>query len=91
VASTLGSILAAPGARLADILQTLRRVAALPIVVVGREGSTSLAPRRVIATIRLHLGIRQGRIFAHGVVPWTPSFVVTEGSGSTPYDLLRID
>jgi len=59
-------------------------------VVIGRDDSGLLDPLRAIATIRLTLTIRQGRIFLHGVAPWTPNFVLADGSEGRPYELLRV-
>jgi hypothetical protein len=45
---------------------------------------------RASAAARLELTVRQGRIFIHGISPWTPNYVLTDGTERTPYTLLRV-
>jgi hypothetical protein len=59
-------------------------------MVIARKGSEGLEHLQAIATTRIDVSIQQGRIFVHGLIPWTPNFVLVEGSESRPYDLLRI-
>jgi KaiC/GvpD/RAD55 family RecA-like ATPase len=66
------------------------RGAAVHQIVLVRPGSPLLTLLRVNAATRLACELHQGRVFVHGISPWTPNFVLTEGSGAAPYDLLRI-
>ncbi|MGA7922654.1 MAG: hypothetical protein WCA77_01595, partial [Thermoplasmata archaeon] len=59
-------------------------------LVVGPTGAPLFERLRRLAGLHLHLSVRLGRIFIYGSNPWTPAFVMTEGQGNTPYDLLRI-
>ena len=45
---------------------------------------------RPVASTRLLLFSREGRIFIHGIIPRTPSLVLTEGDDRSPYHLLLI-
>jgi hypothetical protein len=76
--------------QLAVVLATSVRGAALHQVTVARSTSPLLGSLRVNATARLAVELHQGRVFVHGIAPWTPNFVLTEGSDPAPYDLLRI-
>ena len=77
-------------ARVAEAYQPAIRDVPVHAVIVAREEPELVAPLRVTAAVRVAVGIRQGRVFLHGIVPWTPSFVLTEGSETSPYELLRV-
>jgi KaiC/GvpD/RAD55 family RecA-like ATPase len=62
----------------------------LHLVIVGREGVPLFEAMRPLGSLHIHLRIRQGRVFAYGSKPWTPGFVLAEGTETSPYDLLRI-
>jgi KaiC/GvpD/RAD55 family RecA-like ATPase len=64
--------------------------APMHLVVVGRTGVPLFESLRSIAAIQIHLRGRQGRVFVYGSKPWTSGLVLTEGTDSLPYDLLRI-
>jgi KaiC/GvpD/RAD55 family RecA-like ATPase len=64
--------------------------APMHVVVLGRTGVPLFESLRSIAAIHLHLRVRQGRVFAYGSKPWTSGLVLTEGTETAPYDLLRI-
>jgi len=72
------------------ILMSAVRGASVHSIVIAREGSPLLGPLRVNATTRIGVEFHQGRVFVHGTAPWTPNFVLTEGTESHPYDLLRV-
>jgi KaiC/GvpD/RAD55 family RecA-like ATPase len=72
------------------ILMSAVRGAPVHAIVIAREGSPILGPLRVNATTRVAVEFHQGRVFVHGVSPWTPNFVLTDGTGDSPYDLLRV-
>jgi len=76
--------------RIPDAFQTATKAGPFHMILVGRKGSPLLDPIRAVATTRLVMNIQQGRIFVHGVAPWTPKFVLTEGSRERPYQLLRV-
>jgi hypothetical protein len=59
-------------------------------VAVGRADTPFFEPFRSIAAVHIHVRIRQGRAFLYGSKPWTPGFVLTEGSDGGPFELLRI-
>jgi hypothetical protein len=78
------------GLRLPEVFQTAIRGLPLHSIVLARQENELVGALRVIATIRLQGSVRQGQIFLHGVAPWTPTYVLSEGSESTPYDLRRV-
>lgn len=59
-------------------------------IITGPRDAPTLDPLRAIASIRIVVSVRQGRIFLHGVAPWTPNLVLAEGAEGTPYHLLRV-
>jgi hypothetical protein len=77
-------------ARIPGMFHAITKVGPTHMILVGRKGSDALDPIRAIASTRLVMSIHQGRIFVHGVAPWTPKFVLTEGSRERPYQLLRV-
>lgn len=64
--------------------------APMHLVVVGRAGVPLFESLRSLAAIQIHLRGRQGRVFVYGSKPWTSGLVLTEGTDTIPYDLLRI-
>jgi KaiC/GvpD/RAD55 family RecA-like ATPase len=64
--------------------------APMHLVVVGRAGVPLFESLRSLAAIQIHLRGRQGRVFVYGSKPWTSGLVLTEGTETLPYDLLRI-
>lgn len=75
---------------LPDVITDLVRGRPAHAVLVGRKGSVDLDPYRMIASVRISLSIRQGRIFLHGVYPWTEDLVLVDGDEETPYHLIRV-
>jgi hypothetical protein len=91
IASSMGTPLSPEiQARIPEAFHHATRAAFCHMVLVGRSGSALLEHVRPIATIRLIINLSQGRIFIRGVNPWTPNFVLTEGSTDQAYRLLRI-
>jgi hypothetical protein len=76
--------------RLSDTFNAATKAGPVHMILVGRKGFPLLDEIRAIATKRLVLAVKQGRIFVHGVTPWTPKFVLAEGSNERPYHLLRV-
>jgi KaiC/GvpD/RAD55 family RecA-like ATPase len=76
--------------RLPGVLLAGFRDAPVHGIVICRRTSPLLAPMRASAAARLELTVRQGRIFIHGISPWTPNYVLTDGTERTPYTLLRV-
>ncbi len=76
--------------RLPGQIQQAVRGAPIHAIAVGSASSPLFEPLRSTAALRLHLRQVQGRLFLHGSDPWTPKFVLTEGSESAPYGLLRV-
>ncbi len=76
--------------RLPAQIQQAVRGAPIHAIAVGPPSSPLLEPMRSSAALRLHLRQVQGRLFIHGSDPWTPKFVLTEGTDSAPYGLLRV-
>lgn len=64
--------------------------APMHLVVVGRTGSPLFESVRSLAALHIHVRGRQGRVFVYGTKPWTTGLVLTEGTDTMPYDLLRI-
>lgn len=57
---------------------------------VGSEEDPLTQSLRTMANTRLRLVSREGRVFVHGIIPRTPSLVLTEGDDRSPYHLLLI-
>jgi KaiC/GvpD/RAD55 family RecA-like ATPase len=76
--------------RLPGQIQAAVRGSPIHAIAVGSSPSALLDPLRSTAALRLHVRQVQGRVFLHASDPWTPSFVLTEGTDTTPYGLLRI-
>jgi KaiC/GvpD/RAD55 family RecA-like ATPase len=91
IASSLGVPLTRElAARLPQAFINTTRGRAIHAVVVARAGFAGVDVLRSIASIRVGMEVRQGRVFVHGLVPWTSTFVLVEGSGDHPYGLLRV-
>ncbi|HTT74003.1 MAG TPA: hypothetical protein VMG99_07690 [Thermoplasmata archaeon] len=91
IASARGFALdGAQALRLPGQIQSAVRGAALHAIVVGPLDSPLFDPLRPVASLRLHLRQRQGRVLAYGSDPWTPTFLLTEGHEGSPYGLLRV-
>ncbi len=71
-------------------IQTAIRKLSIHAVVVGQTDSPLAEPFRRLASSRLRMWTRQGRLFLHGTEPWTPTLVLTGGGATHPYDLVRI-
>jgi len=76
--------------RIPEAFHTATKAGPFHMILIGRKGTALLDPIRAVATTRLVMSIHQGRIFVHGVAPWTPKFVLTEGAKDRPYLLLRV-
>ncbi len=63
---------------------------AIHAMVVSRPDGPGLGLLRAVASVRIHVEVKQGRVFLHGIVPWTSTFVLTEGANDHPYTLLRV-
>jgi KaiC/GvpD/RAD55 family RecA-like ATPase len=77
-------------ARLPQVFINTMRGRAIHSVVVARPGDAGLELLRSVASVRVEVEVRQGRMFVHGLVPWTPTFVLTQGAEEHPYSLLRV-
>ncbi len=66
------------------------RGTAVHSIILGPRDSPILEPLRSIASVRIVISVRQGRIFLHGIAPWTPNLVLAEGGEDSPYHLLRV-
>jgi KaiC/GvpD/RAD55 family RecA-like ATPase len=60
------------------------------LAIAGRTGAPLVESVRSLAALHVHLRVRQGRVFVYGSKPWTSGLVLTEGTETSPYDLLRI-
>lgn len=91
LAASMGvDISAAAAGALPAAFQAMTRGAAVHSIVVARRGNDLAEQLRSIATVRIEVSIRQGRVFLRGLAPWTPNFVLIEGSATKPYDLLKV-
>lgn len=91
IASALGSPLTREvAARLPQAFINTMRGRAIHSLVVARPGGAGIELLRSVASIRIQVEVRQGRMFVHGLVPWTSTFVLTEGTEEHPYSLLRV-
>jgi hypothetical protein len=77
-------------ARIPGAFHAATRAGPFHMILIGRRGLALLDGVRSIASTRLIMNIQQGRIFVHGIAPWTPKFVLTEGNRDRPYVLLRV-
>lgn len=59
-------------------------------LVIGPSTSPLVSGLREVASLHLFIEARQGRAILHGIHPWTPSLLMTEGSAEEPYGLLRV-
>jgi KaiC/GvpD/RAD55 family RecA-like ATPase len=59
-------------------------------VWVGPEDDPLTHCLRPMADTRLRMLSREGRVFIHGIIPRTPSLVLTEGDDRSPYHLVVI-
>ncbi len=59
-------------------------------VWVGPEDDPLTHCLRPMADTHLRLLSREGRVFVHGIIPRTPSLVLTEGDDRSPYHLLLV-
>jgi KaiC/GvpD/RAD55 family RecA-like ATPase len=71
-------------------VQTTLGGANVHLIAVARPETPLARAVRSLATIRIQVRGRLGRVFLYGTKPWTPGFVLTEASDGGPYDLLRI-
>jgi KaiC/GvpD/RAD55 family RecA-like ATPase len=78
------------GGFLPEVIQSDVRGAPLHAFVIVRKENPYLNPFRAVASTRLEVQIRQGRVFIHGITPWTPNFVLTVGPNNGSYGLLRV-
>jgi KaiC/GvpD/RAD55 family RecA-like ATPase len=72
------------------MMQTALGSSALHMMVVGQAGQPLFDALRSLAALHIHLRVRQGRVFVYGSKPWTTGLVLTEGSETTAFDLLKI-
>ncbi|HYA10484.1 MAG TPA: gas vesicle protein GvpD P-loop domain-containing protein [Thermoplasmata archaeon] len=64
--------------------------APLHAIFVGPESDPLTVALRSMASVRIRLQQRHGRVFVFGEQPVTPGFVLTEGDEQVSYRLLRI-
>jgi KaiC/GvpD/RAD55 family RecA-like ATPase len=64
--------------------------AAVHVLYVGVVGDPLLESLQAIASKRLRLRSRMGRVFVHGEEPATPVYVLSEGDERNAYHLLRL-
>ncbi|MCI4345406.1 MAG: hypothetical protein L3K07_01425 [Thermoplasmata archaeon] len=60
------------------------------LIFVGVSGDPLLESLQPIASKRLRLRSRVGRVFVHGEEPATPTYVLSEGDERSAYHLLRL-
>ncbi|MDE1822356.1 MAG: hypothetical protein KGJ23_12255 [Euryarchaeota archaeon] len=71
-------------------LQAFMSGRATHTVVIGRVGDRFLEAVRPLASLRIQIRMRQGRIMLSGVSPWTPNFLLVAGQAHEPYQLARV-
>jgi KaiC/GvpD/RAD55 family RecA-like ATPase len=60
------------------------------MIWTGVEDDPLTRSLRWIAATRIRMTWREGRVFVYGMVPRTPSLLLSDGDGNTPYHLLLI-
>jgi KaiC/GvpD/RAD55 family RecA-like ATPase len=60
------------------------------MIWTGIEDDPLTRSLRWIAATRIRMRWREGRVFVYGLVPRTPSLLLSDGDGNTPYHLLLI-
>lgn len=60
------------------------------IVMVGPASHPFTEGLREMASIRIEMRSKHGRVFVYGQTPHTPPLVLADGEGSAPYELIRI-
>jgi KaiC/GvpD/RAD55 family RecA-like ATPase len=60
------------------------------MIWTGGEGDPLTQSLRWMAATRIRMRWREGRVFVYGMVPRTPSLLLSDGDGRTPYHLLLI-
>ena len=59
-------------------------------IFIGMTGDPLLESIRSLASTQFRFRARNGRVLLYGTQPVTPSFVLTQGNGSTNYRLLEV-
>ena len=62
----------------------------LHAIMIGQVGEPLTKSVYAMAETRLRMQFRDGRVFLHGVNPWTPWIVLTQGDGRAPYHFLEV-
>lgn len=60
------------------------------VIMVGASMDPLTEGLREMATIRIAMRWKQGRVFVHGIAPQTPPLVLAAGDASRPYELIRV-
>jgi len=58
--------------------------------MIGQVGEPLTKSVYSMAETRLQMQFRDGRVFLHGVNPWTPWIVLTQGDDQAPYHFLEV-
>jgi len=77
-------------ATLPGMVLTYLHQSPIHIIFIGPEDDPLTRSLRSLAGVRLSMSSREGRVFVHGVIPRTPSLVLSDSADGSPYHLHRI-
>jgi len=72
------------------ILERVLEIGNLHAVMVGPTNDPFTETLREMASIRIQMRAKHGRVFIYGLAPPTPPLVLAGGDKGAPYDLIRI-
>jgi KaiC/GvpD/RAD55 family RecA-like ATPase len=72
------------------IVERVLETGNLHAVMVGPSTDPFTEGLREMASIRIQMRVKHGRVFVYGLAPRTPPLVLAGGDGSVPYDLIPI-
>jgi len=60
------------------------------MIMVGPSSHPFTVGMREMASIRIDMQSKHGRVFVYGRAPHTPPLVISDGEGRVAYELIRI-
>jgi hypothetical protein len=72
------------------IVERTLEIGNVHVIMVGASEDPLTQSLREMATIKIAMRWKQGRIFVHGHAPETPPLVLAAGNGLAPYELIRV-
>ena len=72
------------------IIERVLEIGNMHAIMVGPTTSPLTEGLREMASTRIQMRSKHGRVFVYGLSPPTPPLVLAAGEGSAAYDLIRI-